>query len=526
MERVALLLLCLLFIVLGWPFLKRLGIEVDEALVASGIYKRAVAWYSMRLFRHQLPLMELSYLGALKTWIVAPIFAVWGPGPVSLRLPSALAGAGTVAAFWYLLRSLLGRRAAWIGAVLLATDTSFLLLTTIDFGPVALHLLLKTTALALLVIWHRTDRESLFAAAWFLFGLAFWDKAVFIWIAAGMALGALAAFPRLVARTIRPRLAAIGVAAFVLGCLPLVIYNVARPLDTFRSNARLAPKEILPKIDNLRETVNGRVLFGFFTALDTPPQPGSLEAPFRSALLSLSRATGRTDHNWTVWILAACVAAIPFVWRTPARAPAVFGVVSFSAGWLAMAVSSGAGGSAHHVVLLWPMHFLVIAAVLAAVPGRLGRWPVIALVALLSCVNVLVTNQYYLDLVRNGPAIRWTDASPALVRYLEGARAEIVFVVDWDILETVNLLTKGSVPVIFAEDYTSKPPDPATISSMREIMTRPDTIFVSHTQRFELLPGVNSALQYYASKAGVTRTSLATIQDRHGRDVFDVFQFR
>ena len=61
---------------------------------------------------------------------------------------------------------------------------------------------------------------------------------------------------------------------------------------------------------------------------------------------------------------------------------------------------------------------------------------------------------------------------------------------------------------------------------MREIMTRPDTIFVSHTQRFELLPGVNSALQYYASKAGVTRTSLATIQDRHGRDVFDVFQFR
>ena len=89
MERVALFLLCLLFIVLGWPFLKRLGIEVDEALVASGIYKRAVAWYSMRLFRHQLPLMELSYLGALKTWIVAPIFAVWGPGPVSLRLPSA-----------------------------------------------------------------------------------------------------------------------------------------------------------------------------------------------------------------------------------------------------------------------------------------------------------------------------------------------------------------------------------------------------------------------------------------------------
>ena len=201
-------------------------------------------------------------------------------------------------------------------------------------------------------------------------------------------------------------------AAFVLGSLPLIVYNVARPLDTFRSNARLAPAEILPKTHLLRETVNGRVLFGFFTASDTPPRPGSFDGTFRHALLSLSRESGTPNHNWTLWIFAACVAGTPFVWRTPARAPAIFGAVSFAVGWLAMAVSSGAGGAAHHVVLLWPMHFLVIAAVLSALPGRLSRWPVIALVALLSCVNVLVTNQYYLDLVRNGPAIRWTDASP------------------------------------------------------------------------------------------------------------------
>jgi Dolichyl-phosphate-mannose-protein mannosyltransferase len=525
-ERILLFVLCAAFVALGWPFLKRMGIEVDEAMVGSGIYERAAPWYSWHIFRRDIPVMLISYLGALKSWICAAVFAIWAPGPVSLRLPTAMLGAGTVALFWRLLDDISGRRAAWMGAVLLATDTSFLLLTTIDFGPVALQLFLKTTAMVLLVRWHRTRRRGLFAAAWFLLGLALWDKAVFLWIAAGMAAGAVAAFPQQVIASIRPKLVATAVAAFCLGALPLIVFNVAKRMETIRANAKVSGGNAFVKVHLLRETINGRALFGFYTALDTPPQPGNLETPARRALVSISRAAGTPAGNWTVWALLAALASMPLIWRTSARAPALFGIVSFAGGWLAMAITAGAGAAAHHVALLWPMHLMVIAVVCAELSRRVGRWLLIAVTLMISGTNLLVTSQYYQDLVRNGPAIRWTDAIGPVTHYLEQSHPDHVFVMDWGILESVNLLSKGRVPVLFGNDYTSAEVPPDRIAKLRSLMIDRGTLFISHSTGFEQLPGTSAALDNFAAAAGYLKEPVATIRDRHGRPTFDVFRFR
>jgi hypothetical protein len=525
-EAFILLALCAVFIALGWPFLKRMGIEVDEALVGNGLFGRVPAWYSWRLFGHEIPVMLLSYLGALKTWLCAPILAIWNPSAISVRLPTALLGAVTIALFWRLLKDVCGRSAAWVGAVLLTTDTTFLLLTTIDFGPVALQLFLKTAALVLFVRWHRNGRPTLFALAWFVLGLALWDKAVFPWIAAGLAAGALAAMPRMVRAAIRPRLVSIAAVAFCVGAFPLIVYNIARPLDTIRSNAKVSSFGFIPKLGIVRDTMDACIFAGFYTASGTPPQPGSLDRPLRRALAAVSAAPGTSPRNWSVWAFAGAILALPAIWHTRARSPALFGLVSFAGGWIAMALTSGGGVAAHHVALLWPMHLMVIAAVTSSLSSRFGNWIPVCIAAVLAITGLRCTAGYFVALVRNGPAIRWTDAINPLTDYLKLARPQRVFVVDWGILESVNLLSQGSVPVLFGDDYYSGGPEAARLDAVRRRMVEPGTLFVSHTPEYEQLHGSRAAVDKFAAATGYQKEAVVTIPDRFGRPTFDIFRFK
>jgi hypothetical protein len=514
------LALCAAFVALGWPFLKRMGIEADEALVGNGLFGRVAAWYSWRVFGHEIPVMLLSYLGALKTWFYAPIFAIWDPSAISVRLPTAVLGAVTIALFWRLLEDVCGRSAAWVGAILLATDTSFLLLTTIDFGPVALQLFLKTAALVLFVRWHRDRRTTLFALAWFLVGLAFWDKAVFAWIAAGLAAGALATIPRMVRAAIRPRLAAVATVAFCAGAFPLIVYNIARPLDTIRSNAKVSSFGLLPKLGIVRDTMDACIFAGFYTASDTPPRPGSL------ADSQAKPPAPPSPRNWSVWAFAGAILALPAIWHTRARSPALFGLVSFAGGWITMALTSGAGVAAHHVALLWPMHLMVIAAVTSSLSSRLGNWLAVCVTILLAIGGLRCTAGYFIALVRNGPAIRWTDAINPLADYLKLAQPQRVFVVDWGILESINLLSQGSVPALVGDDYYSGAPEPARLDAVRRTMVDPGTLFVSHTLEYEQLRGSGSAVDNLAAGAGYQKEAVVTIPDRFGRPTFDIFRFK
>src|SRR5580692_4875630 len=96
-----------LFIASAMLFVSRPGIEADEALVANpGIY-----------YWHHIPMMLMSYMGALKAWFYIALFSVVRPGPVSLRTPTVLFGAAAILLFFLLLDRTIGRRAAWIGAL-------------------------------------------------------------------------------------------------------------------------------------------------------------------------------------------------------------------------------------------------------------------------------------------------------------------------------------------------------------------------------------------------------------------------
>ena len=299
--RIALTALALAFMTAALLFVPRLGIEVDEAMVGNGIYERAAPLYSWHFGDNEVPVMLLSYLGALNTWLVHPWLDLWAPGRTSLRFPMIVAGAATLWLFFLLIDRIQGRRAAWIGTLLLASDPSFLLIEATDFGFVALQFCFKLAAILLLLQFHREGSQGALAVAFFLLGLALWDKAVFLWVLFGLAAGAVVAVPGELWRDImeragRIRNVLIAAGSMIAGALPLIVYNVARPLETLRANAKVAGEPVLGKAVILWRTLDGYVLFGFLTSQEAHTQAGIIRRLGTSRSLC-GLATGRIAPN-------------------------------------------------------------------------------------------------------------------------------------------------------------------------------------------------------------------------------------
>src|SRR5205814_832272 len=98
-----LILVAVAFIAAGMLFVPRLGIEVDEAIVANGIYDHGADLYSWHIAGIKIPVMLISYLGAVKTWLYEGVFLFTPPRPIALRLPMLILAAGTLWLFFELL---------------------------------------------------------------------------------------------------------------------------------------------------------------------------------------------------------------------------------------------------------------------------------------------------------------------------------------------------------------------------------------------------------------------------------------
>jgi len=501
------------FILSAMLFGKHLPIEADETLIGNGIYARGAPVYSWTIGNSELPIMMLSYVGALKTWLLNGVFELWKPGPVSLRLPMVLvAGFALWPLFVFLDRSV-GRRAAWIGTLLLATDPSWVLLTSIDFGFIVGQFFFKMGALLLLLRFHRDGKWWALAGAFFLLGVALWDKAVFLWVLFGLGVAGFAIFPAEIRGRLAARNLGIATASMILGALPLVIYNVARPLETLRSNAKVSDERIAVKAHLVRRTLEGAILFGFFTAADPGPHPGEPARWYQTASVKINQIVRAPRQTLTIPALLLALLALPWLWRTDARRPILFGLVAFVATWIPMALTSHAGGAAHHIILLWPFHLLIIAVVLARMPARFAA----AAVVLICAANLLVTNHYYADLIRNGGALQFSDAIYPLNQKLAGLRARRIFVMDWGIIETINLLSEGRTPVIAGE--------PGDQAYKRRMFTDPRHAFVAHTRGNEIVHGLREDLEEAAREDHYGEENIDTIYDRNGRAIFDVFRF-
>ena len=111
------------------------------------------------------------------------------------------------------------------------------------------------------------------------FGLALWNKAIFLWALSGLVVGAVLVFWREIGKVWTLRNAGLAAVGFLLGALPFVIYNVRHPNVTLGSNAHIDTTALVPKLGFASQTLNGSILLDFLTPgewADNPKTPTSL----------------------------------------------------------------------------------------------------------------------------------------------------------------------------------------------------------------------------------------------------------
>ncbi len=521
----------LVFFGLGLAVLPQPGLQDDEVLFATPVFHLPAATvFDVHIFHNQLPLMLLTYLGALKSWLYFPILTLIRPSYLTVRLPVLIIGSLTVWLFIWLLETTGGRTVAWVGGLLLATDTMFLFTTCFDWGPVALQHLLALVGLALVFKFASDARRWALWCGFFCFGLALWDKALFVWLFGGLMVATIVVFPRELWARCSLRNIGLAAAGLCLGALPLLAYNAASNLATFRANSSFNLAQLPSRLHALRITWNGQILWGYM--VHAPWSPGAPRASGALAGMSavVRSLAGIHYHNelvpafWVALALAALLCFTPGLCLTRgftgAHKTLLFCLIASAVAWIQMALTKDAGWGAHHVVLLWPLPQWFVA--VAFVEGsrwkglewrRVGAVALAAAMVFLVGENLLLTNEYYYQLARYGALGSWSDAIYQLSAEVARMESAHFVVDDWGIANGLLVLHGGGLSLVMADgrawDQTRLAED----------------VWIGHTPEYQQRAGANERIVEAARSAGFEKRIIKTVPDRNGQPVFEIFRF-
>jgi hypothetical protein len=98
-----------------------------------------------------------------------------------------------------------------------------------------------------------------------------------------------------------------------------------------------------------------------------------------------------------------------------------------------------------------------------------------------------------------------------------------MFSADWGILETLNLMSEGALPV---EDASVLLYPQLQAGGVQARLGNERAVWITHSAGREEWHGVNAALEHTATSAGYSRELLHTVYDRNGRAIFDILRFR
>jgi hypothetical protein len=471
---------------------------------------------------HRLPLMSMGYLGGLKTIAFVPLAATGKLGVRSIRSFTLLIGALALIAISAFARRFLGPAAAALGAILLATDPGYLFFSRTDFGPTVLMMLLKGTALWQLTIWWQTGRSWPLYRAAFAIGLGVWDKTNFLWIVLAAAGAVLLIAPRSFAR-LKVREAMLAGCLFVLGCLPLIVYNLHWPPPTWtalknqningRRNETGAPHSFRELEGRVLQ--RAKVLAKLLTASNVDyvrdlPGPPATVMPFvvfaASIITLLCYSMPRLRRRWRreMWLLLAAS-----------------GIV------VAAALTPGAY-KAWHLILAYPFPQLIVAAVV--VRGlelcRRMRMPVGAIcaaaVVLVGAVAPAVAGtlryrQVMAAVRQTGGAGSWSDGIYELDAWLESHDpSQPVVTVDWGIEWPLVVLSQGRL--LCVERWTAR-----DAAAYQEFLNMSGSRYVLHAPDATEFPEGREVFLEAVRSRGLQLDLVNTIADRTGRPVLLVY---
>ena len=522
----AALLLSLLFFAAGFVFIRQVGVQQDEVLFTTAVVPPFEYHYAIELRGRPFTAMIMPYLGTLKAHLLNKVFAVWPADVFAIRIPMMALSAVTLLLYWAIFRLALGHLVALLVVGLLALDPLYVLTSTLDWGPVVLQRFLFAAGLLALVVYHRRQSWWLLALAGFVFGLGVWDKATFFWLLGAYSFAAFLVYPALVVVPFTFRRLGILVLAGALGGAPFVYYNFHRPAETL---AWTPQSEALPYSQRaviMKRTLDGSALFDYLTRQDAAPAPPA-RTRVEAAGVGLSGLTGHLHQHLLFPALFGAVAVALWRRRTIYARAIFFAALALLSGWLVMFAFAMGGQGSHHMVLLWPLPHLIVACALGELAQR-RRWIALTAATVIAGSEALVTNEYYAQIVRNGPQDYWTTAAEPLRAYLAEAAPNGIYPLEWGIMGPLRALGRGTLPIGFTPEWLDAGSEfrPQDRAALEHLLTVVNPYFVRYVDRTGRSNAAVERLVTRSAELGFREHPLATISDRHGRPMYLVTQFR
>jgi len=503
-----------LFFAAAWIHLP--GPQIDELLHVSAVlpHLRPTVLYTLPLGSLTVPLMVMSYVGALKGWLLSLWFLIVPMGVPGYRALGVAAGLATLLLTWRFARRWWGREASLLLLALLATDPSFVHTIRLDYGPVALMHLLKMAALW---VFPRSV-----PAACFLLGLALWDKANFIWFLAGLAATVVLLFPREVLGRLRQ--IPVAALAFLLGASPFLAFNLHKPAQTWQERGRFEIR--WTKLDHAKGTLNGDFMSALAgeDMLESSPPAHDIAFP---ALANLMHSAGRLRQTIILPLLLLAVLLLPLNLATGSSRALLFPLVLTLVTYLCMFVTFDGGSSVHHVIILQPFPLLFLAVSLwtpvECRPRLRAAAP--ALIAAAVAVNLSVNARHLAIYTRTGGAGVFSDAVYGLADFLVRAPGRKLYALDWGFSNPIQFLGARAGlavdDVFYLLNNPASPDHPKETARLGELMQDPNNIFLLHSPQRTLFPAPAEAFRSQAATRAMEQ--IAVFEERSGELVYLVY---
>jgi hypothetical protein len=518
-----------LYVVLASRFTADPGLYTDEVIsqvtalnFAKGpLASDAVFGYGpdLRLGEHVMPVMLFRYFGSLKSIAFTPVAALADMTPESVRyFTIGVAALGLIATFAWVARLFQDHVVAAVALVLLAVDPAYVFFGRVDTGPTAIALLLKALAGWLLLRWWDEGDTRSLAIGSFALGLGVYDKANFGWVLVAYGVAALAIAGRRLWQRLDGLTIAIAAGAFLVGSLPLVVYNLWSPLATIRGPGGPLPErsgwflsQLVNRFDTLTGLLDGSAI-GDLVGVDLPRSYGVLPFVFLLAALAI------------------CMQLALAGLSSRRRRAAAFVLVA-AATTLVLLAGTRTSFRSWHVLLVYPLPHVMLAYVI--VTG--GRWvrsrqrastravaaAATVLLTAACAAPAAVTTAGMLDALQDSSGV-WSDRIYSLERYLDrGPAPAPVVVADWGLGQQLVLLSQGHLPV---SDLNYALAGGAEGSRrLAPHLRDPRTRYVLHSTRFTQFPKARRRFLLTVRRHGSRLVLARRFADGEGRPLYEVF---
>ncbi len=464
--------------------------------------------------------MLMHYIGALKAWIWAPVFAIWEVDAASVRIPAIVIGlAGNVLACiamgrWF------GRTAALVTAFAICCDPTVGMQSRLDWGPNAIMYFCRGGFL-LSVAFATTGvaRRGMIGMVVFAAAGCF-DKLSFLWIAVP------------------------GIATFV------VFY-----WDLIRDRLCLHRVATIAWALGITAVVGGALLLALVVPL-RPDQVHLLDRPLHAARLLLSALAGDGAISVVYWgkagrhgtqaalvlgalLLAAVLGLGSLRHQCPQWLRAWIWLIVFCALVALMFAATRAATGPHHAAViggLWQLPFVPpiaagIARALAlptsvhrgfgqsAVRGRLVAVAQCALVAVASVMCLAMTWQRVSAMSAPPVNPNWDAANWNVGIYIATSTDEPAVFADWGMANQAIALTGGRSGRI-ADEWTAF----LTQESAEDLLRAGDvsTLYCLRMPQFEEMRGNRDRFLGAAAALGLAPVRVAAFANEGGTDMIEL----